>query len=376
MTLKEVVESVKEKTGIVTKHLEPLQGVAKEYNCIIGIRPVDPLATGLIEEGHSTKDMSIKGKSASWGPQAGTICVDQTYSKLEGQTERVKAFSKKTEGCIDNKTIFSVPLTISMARLDYLLASEKLTDRTLENISGVIKFNAPSPSGTIYNFEATRQEDGKFAISSHGKPIQVLAAEPGGKAITADYDLYVIAPHISDMGPEDVYPIPDVTHGEFTKRTADYSDSSKEKLLSEMKYENDKGEVKGDYTSEVGFYDNADKKIGNASRRDEKMIPILNKAMVGEGAPAVVHHATDTSNPVTEDAANYPATFALPTKLGIYNEITVIENQEQMLKFIQQAKDSGYHVPLNPLWEGGLADVVRSSFTDEKENFKNNFKRV
>lgn len=59
------VEAVKDKTGMVAAHLIPLQQVARDHNCIIGIRPVDRLATELIESGHPTKGFHIKGKSAS-----------------------------------------------------------------------------------------------------------------------------------------------------------------------------------------------------------------------------------------------------------------------------------------------------------------------
>jgi hypothetical protein len=160
------IESIKHKTGIVTAHLPGLLSVAKKYDCIIGICPVDPLATGLIEEGHPTKGINIKGKSASWGPQAGTICVNQTYSKLEDRPGQIDAFSKKTEECIDNQHVFSVPLTLSRARLDFLCDAGKLTDLTRDP-SGVIKFNAPGPSGTLYCFEAI--------LKAENLPLSVMA---------------------------------------------------------------------------------------------------------------------------------------------------------------------------------------------------------
>jgi adenylate cyclase ExoY len=92
--------------------------------------------------------------------------------------------------------------------------------------------------------------------------------------------------------------------------------------------------------------------------------------MVGKGAQPVVHHATDAGNPVTEDAANYPVTFASPCELDGFGELCVVESQQQMLEFIRAAKDCSYHVRLNPLWEGGLANVTRASFTRARDAFK------
>ena len=64
----ELVDRVKDETGIVPSHLAPLQDNAMTTNSIIGIRPVETVATGLIEAGHPTKDFHIKGKSANKSP--------------------------------------------------------------------------------------------------------------------------------------------------------------------------------------------------------------------------------------------------------------------------------------------------------------------
>lgn len=78
-----LVDSVKDNRGLAHKHLLPLQYLANEINCIISFRSVDNSATELIESGYPTKGFHIKGKSASWGPQAGFICEEQRFSKLE-----------------------------------------------------------------------------------------------------------------------------------------------------------------------------------------------------------------------------------------------------------------------------------------------------
>ncbi|WP_233203122.1 CyaA/EF/ExoY family adenylyl cyclase toxin [Chitinimonas sp. BJB300] len=109
-TIATLAKNLKETVGILTHHLESLQQVAHTHNCIIGIRPVDKMATGLIEENHPTKGFHIKGKSASWGPQAGLICVDQRYSKLENTPNQIEKFSHQTQQCIKEGYAVSVPL--------------------------------------------------------------------------------------------------------------------------------------------------------------------------------------------------------------------------------------------------------------------------
>ncbi|EAA9518928.1 adenylate cyclase, partial [Salmonella enterica] len=50
--MQKLVDSIKDKTGLACKHLLPLQRLANEINCIISFRPVDNLATELIESGY------------------------------------------------------------------------------------------------------------------------------------------------------------------------------------------------------------------------------------------------------------------------------------------------------------------------------------
>ena len=122
-------------------------------------------------------------------------------------------------------------------------------------------------------------------------------------------------------------------------------------------------ELREDYASASSFYHKEDLDIGNATSRIAAMIPVINAALVGEGE-RVVHHSADSCSPASEASANYPATFFLPTKLETFDEICVIENLQQMTVLVQQAKNSGYHVPLNPLWEADVTSIRRADFVN------------
>lgn len=362
--LSQVMEKVQHRTGIVAAHLAPLQSVAQQHNCIIGMRPVETVATGLIEDGHPTKDFHIKGKSANWGPQAGMICVDQAFSKLEGclasDPARVEKFSGQTRQCIEDGHAVAIDLVISKERMDTLLAGDLITDMQSPDAEGGIRFSAKAPGGGLYTFEATPAPGGgagQYQISQQGQPLQVLAKAPEGKALTADYDLHLIGPHISDLGPQDNLPVPDVAHSVFKARIDGYSDRT-----TDPRPKNLDPELREDYVSAASFYSKEDPHIGNATRRIAEMIPVINAALVGDGE-RVVHHNADSGSPASDAAANYPATFFLPARLGAFDEICVIENSQQMAELILQAKNSGYHIPLNPLWEPEVTNVRRSDFT-------------
>ncbi len=355
--LPQLVSQIKDKTGIAPAHLIPLQKVSSENNCIIGVRPVDKLATALIEAGHPTKGFHIKGKSASWGPQAGFICVEQRFSKLENASpERIAKFNLQTQACITEGHAAAVPLEVSQSRLHDLFAQGLIDKLSPESASGVSHLRASGPGGECYEFEARRLSgsgEARYQISHQGVPLQVLAPHAEARPFTADYDLLLIAPHVSELGPEDNLQVPDVSHQVFRQRLENYRTLPEHQAL------------RGDYDNPASFYRKSDEEIGNASERARRMIGVLNQALVGDGEK-VVHHATDSANPVTDPESNYPATFALPHKIGRFESLCVIENKDDLAELVLQAKNAGYHVPLNPLWEKEVLGVRSDRFTAAK----------
>ncbi|CRM31355.1 Calmodulin-sensitive adenylate cyclase precursor [Pseudomonas sp. 37 R 15] len=348
-----LIERVTKQTGIVSSHLEPLQQIAATTNSIIGIRPVESVATGLIEAGHPTKDFHIKGKSANWGPQAGLICTDQAFSKLESAPEKVAKANAQILECVERRHAVPIPLKLSSHRLNELVNLGHITELAATGEEGTLKLSAQGPSGQRYTFQArsVSPDADTYLITHQGKPLEVLAKQAEGKPLTADYDLHMVAPHLSDYGAQDKLPVPDVAHSVFKERINAY------KQVPE--------ELRADFASAANFYKKEDADLGNATPRIREMIGIINQTLVGD-AERVVHHNADSGSPATEVAANYPATFFLPSKLGRFDEISIIHDSREMAELIKTAKDSGFHVPLNPLWENELVNIRRSDFTQAK----------
>ncbi|AZF04405.1 anthrax toxin-like adenylyl cyclase domain-containing protein [Pseudomonas sp. R5-89-07] len=353
-----LVDQVKAQTGIVSSHLDPLQQIAAATNSIIGIRPVESVATGLIEAGHPTKDFHIKGKSANWGPQSGLICKDQAFSKLEQfvhkSPEKVANANAQIKDCIEHGHAVPIPLKLSRHRIDELVKLGQITERAARRGDGTLQLSARGPSQQHYAFQAhpASPGDDNYLITHNGKALQVLAKQPEGKALTADYDLHMIAPHLSDFGAQDKLPVPDVAHSVFRDRVSHYQRVPRE--------------LSADFESAVHFYRKENPDLGNITPRIEEMIGIINRKLVGD-AERVIHHNADSGSHVTDVAANYPATFFLPAKLGRFDEISIIHDSKEMAELIKTAKDSGYHVPLNPLWEKEVVNVRRSDFTLAKQ---------
>ena len=67
-----------------------------------------------------------------------------------------------------------------------------------DGVGPVRLLTAQGPNGKRYEFEARQQPDGLYRISRLGRSeaVQVLASPACGLAMTADYDLFLVAPSI------------------------------------------------------------------------------------------------------------------------------------------------------------------------------------
>lgn len=393
-----LAERIKDSTNIVFDHLVRFQRYAAESRCVIGVRAVDQLATDLIEQGHPTKNFHVKGKSASWGPQAGLICTDQSLSKLEGRkASDISKYDETVRKCVELGHARISPLVLKLERLEKMRSLFSQRDahdsRASEedyagpkspsfrmsppSLSGVVTIDARAPSGKRYTFlgKPTPAPD-SFQIEHNGVPLQVLTAVPtvsielhalphnladdeDHRPLTADYDLLLIGPHLSLLNDQDNLPVHDVSHAVFFKRFNRYCPASQEKLIN----------MSGvDMRRADQFYSAEDPNIGNASRRIAQMIPEINRALVGRDGQWVVHHNADAGSPASDINANYPATFFLPEKMGRFDEICIIEDSETLAELVREAKKAGYHMPTNPLWYDSPAlsrsALRRSQFDD------------
>ena len=199
--LVDLVNKLASKTGMVKRHLLPIQAVARKTQQIIAFRPVDHMSTGLIEEGYPTKGFAIKGKSSNHGPQAGLICVDQRLSKLhvtlrdddDMRQNQITTYNENVQECIKSGDAISVNLTLSQKRFEWLENNGVFSIEKDHKQSGVLKLLS---EGLEYRSEKKGEH---FEISYEGEPLKVLADPVSGLPLTADYDLMFIAPKVEDL---------------------------------------------------------------------------------------------------------------------------------------------------------------------------------
>ncbi|PAV11642.1 hypothetical protein CBG25_00115 [Arsenophonus sp. ENCA] len=311
------------KSGIPATHLKTLSNYAIQKNLIYGIRPISPFATSLIEAGYPTKPLNIKGKTADWGPQAGFICVDQNFRKLVGQSEQVQKYNALISKNIQNGEAISVPLTITRDRINELIELDCL-ELSRSRGDGMILI-ARSPTGQEYQFDAIYQSNSNnhYRIEIAGKPIYVLSEPKIHEPFVPDYDLLLVAPHISDYGTLDTM------------------------IPSERN----------------------DTKLGTANHRLLKLADDIHRALDRDEQHKLIHHGTDVNNESSELADNFPVTLFLPKAIEKYAKITVLDSAEALAEFTQTAKNEGYHVPLNERWQE-IPNIRRASYEESRQRIE------
>ena len=325
-----------ENQGIPPDYLAKMQSVADEENVIIAVRPVEKICRTLIEEGYRSKGLNIKGKSSNWGPMAGFIPVDQHFSKLSGNPDRVAEYNKKNHEAINVKqTAPQEQLHISGNRIKELQQMGILNNSrpvpVAEGYSQGLCFESSPKGGPTETFEAQQRSDGQWDVfSGSGDDRKELMVIP----LTADFDLLFV--HSSyedvDLGQQD-------RHRPFHPT------------------------------------------LGVVSEKKEQIINALNTRF-DRGSPEynMVHHGMDTENPVTDMDANLPATVVIPekmlSKMGIYSQSPVlIKSKEELARLYRTMQASGIRVEANELW-GALKKVTHEPIQNKIDFFDGRRKSV
>jgi len=234
-------------SGITDKHEIALQNLMKEQNTFLFVRPTEYDSTLLIKEGYATKSMDIHHKSSNWGPMAGFVPCDPAFSKkLDGNPDPTKLGVKHAKA--HPVQLFLKPSLLNghpkiRKEKSYVLEQgptgglaafgyQRFTVKPISaaGMSGMLtRTSAQATSGGLppHRFVRDRNASGTgtratlFCLIKKGDswlvywvkwqdptarsgrlhPLNVFAYPgPGGlNPVTGDYDMWMVAPHISHM---------------------------------------------------------------------------------------------------------------------------------------------------------------------------------
>ncbi|MHC4137245.1 MAG: alpha/beta fold hydrolase [Planctomycetota bacterium] len=192
-------------SGMVKEHAEAYSEVSREAHAIVLGRPVNPDSTRLIADSAATKDMSIKGKSSTWGPHKGCVPTEQRYSKIwrtkahdhderDADIATYDAEVKELLAMADGPAV-PINLKVDAAGIEYdvmILSNEVWKERAEDAVvlrrrdSGAFfdwRNNKEQNDFTREN-EAVRPRPG--AAGQKMRAMQVLADRATGRILTAD----------------------------------------------------------------------------------------------------------------------------------------------------------------------------------------------
>ncbi|HTO72389.1 MAG TPA: anthrax toxin-like adenylyl cyclase domain-containing protein, partial [Gemmatimonadales bacterium] len=83
--------------GMTKRDMKACRTVASRLNEVIIFRSTGPWAKRWLKLGYPSKNFHVKGKSSDWGPQAGFVPYDGTYSKVGYDPKKAAEGTKQND---------------------------------------------------------------------------------------------------------------------------------------------------------------------------------------------------------------------------------------------------------------------------------------
>jgi hypothetical protein len=194
-----------EDSGMVERHLRDVHWVCQQQNTFLFVRPSTAATMRLIGQGFATKSMDIHDKSSDWGLTSGFVPVDQGFNKKPSKPPNPD-FHGHGHGEAQ-----SVQLSFTATQLGNLLGLKHF-ESTKEVSPGGPGF--PATDAQKYRaFESTRNADVLFLweratgkvfwrwkTRTPAKIVPMMVWGYKGVPVTGDYDMWMVAPHITMLG--------------------------------------------------------------------------------------------------------------------------------------------------------------------------------
>ncbi|BBB15279.1 YD repeat protein [Candidatus Rickettsiella viridis] len=306
-----------------------IQRTVDDNKVIVAVRPVNPMAFQLIEEGYDTKTLFLKAKSSSAGITAGFIMQEPLFGKggKKDAKEQAKRIQKSlASGCE------LVQLNVTTGRVNMLETQGFISIKEeLEQNDIKIKRIESIYDGDAHCFVLKQnQEDLNFwEVWYDNKPLMALA-NPGGAgikaAVTADYDLFGIYTHKN----QSVVNRPMVIHAQIKAGASQSVTQRWQQCVDSMR--------RSDGATTM------DPAKGNISIPELKIVEQLNKTLkkAGYTGEALVWHGTETANPYTP-GPDFPIRVYSPGQ----TQPAMVSDQKELADFYHRLQDSPYHAEEN-----------------------------
>ncbi len=208
--------------GVVDHHITAIHGACRAANAFLFLRPSTVPTMRLIAAGFATKSMDVHDKSSDWGLTSGLVPCDQAFSKaLSGQPDSGKHFHAHGKAQVIHLNLGNglFERLDGQGHFEHLV---KLNPGPSDDVPGKgthRHFHCPGKNAAVaFAMEITT---GKvfwyWRAAAQGREPQVLTPVwvwgYDGTPVTGDYDMWMVAPHLSRVsGKTNIHSIKDA-HG-------------------------------------------------------------------------------------------------------------------------------------------------------------------
>ncbi|MCU6502550.1 CyaA/EF/ExoY family adenylyl cyclase toxin [Rugamonas sp. A1-17] len=397
--------------GMTRLDMIACQQVANTLDEVIIFRSTGPWSRRWLEDGFPSKNFHVKGKSSDWGPQAGFVPYDGTYSKVGHDQGKAQKGTRANQKGINDGFASARVLELTLEQLTrQLVEAEELPARTavqfMEAIPGTRDFSLlaqRSGDGQLFEFRACWHRAGATAgtavyrihvytiatdFSPRGMasrlllPLEVMCSSEAGandRPMTGDYDLMAVCPRWSDYGSTSMREISKpglVMNGMAPRRGQVFAAGTNLDKVMTMETTTGRPRPQG-WQAPAGFGNEEHYDMGNITPRILRCINLLNGRMVnGNGAFRRVHHNAESHRHVAFGALvqadmennndGFPLTVFQPDAAGLrhppiaaYRNAATLLTMREFRVYAGLLQDAGYFLPRNAAWGMSIRDAVQ-----------------
>jgi|GEM_PF-4799068 len=190
-------------SGVVGTHLRDIHMACRHQNVFLFVRPSTVPTMRLIGAGFATKSMDIHDKSSDWGLTSGLVPCDQAFSKARtgapnpqihphghGEAEPVQLNLKDSFETLNGQSHFDFMTEVKAGACTTAHGLAKYRHFHCDQKNATVCFLMEISTGKI--FWHWRTTEPKTLI-----PVWVWGYK--GTPVTGDYDMWMVAPHISRL---------------------------------------------------------------------------------------------------------------------------------------------------------------------------------
>lgn len=208
--------------GVVASHISAVHTACRAANTFLFLRPSTVPTMRLIEAGFATKSMDVHDKSSDWGLTSGLVPCDQAFSKaLKGQPDANPHYHAHGKAQVIHLNLGNgvFEKLNGQNHFEFLTEIQSGPGVDAHGILSYRHFHCPAKNANV-NFAMERGSGRVFWYWRTESPQQdpkklvpVFVWGYDGVAVTGDYDMWMVAPHISKVsGKTGIHSVKD-SHG-------------------------------------------------------------------------------------------------------------------------------------------------------------------